>query len=485
VLRQILTECALLGLLGGLAGLVLAYGGLQLLSRVVAVQSPHPVKIDLPVLGFTLLLSLVTSLLSGAAAAWQMARGAISQSLQEAGRSGAGGLRLGRVRSGLAVAQVALSLILLLSAGLLVRSLWRLLQVDPGFRAEGVLTMDIRLSGTKYPMAGVAAAHAEIFERIARLPGVVSVGATQLLPIRNEPYGESFQIEGRPMRSPSDLLPAEYRVVTPGYFTAMQIPLLEGRYLSDSDTETSQPVVVISERLAHLYFPHDPPIGRRITLSDPQKGPWHVIVGVVRDIRNWGLAADPTPELYIGSRQNPKRLMTLVIRTEGDPMRRAALVRSELRAFDKELIPERVAILEEIVSRSLSQRRMNLTLIGSLAVLAVGLAAFGLSSLIAYMVAQRTHEIGIRLALGAQRRDILRLVLRQGITLAAIGIGLGLAGAIASTRALSSLLFGVRPTDPLTFVVIAVLLAVVALLACFVPARRATKVDPLVALRHE
>jgi putative ABC transport system permease protein len=320
---------------------------------------------------------------------------------------------------------------------------------------------------------------------MGRLPGVVSTGATQLLPIRSDPYGESFQIEGRPMRSPVDLLSAEYRVVTPGYFAAMQIPLLEGRYLSDSDTEKSPGVVVISERLSRFYFPNVSPIGRRITLSDPQTGPWLVIVGVVSDIRNWGLAADSTPEIYISFRKNPKRLMTLVIRTAGDPLQMLPLIRSEMRAFDKELIPERVATMEQIISRSLSQRRLNLMLIGSLAALAVGLAAFGLYSVLAYTVAQRTHEIGIRLALGAQRLDILRLVLRQGLTLGAIGIGLGLAGAIASTRALRNLLYGVEPTDPLTFGAVALLLMGIALVSCWVPAWRATKVDPLVTLKYE
>ena len=485
VLRQILTECSMLGLLGGLAGLALAYGGLRLLLSVAVMQSPHPVKIDLPALCFTLALSLATTLLFGAGAVWQMANGAINESLQEAGRSGAGGVRLRRARNGLAVAQVALSLILLLGAGLLIRTLWKLMQVDPGFRAAGVLTMDIRLPGTKYPRAGVAAAYAEILERVSRLPGVVSTGATQLLPILRDPVADSFQIEGRPMRFPGDLLPAEYRVVTPGYFAAMQIPLLEGRFLSDSDTETSQPVVAISERLARLYFPQGSPLGRRITFSDPQTGPWYVVVGVVRDIRNWGLAADPTPETYVSFRQNPKPLMTLVIRTEGDPLRFAPSARAELRAFDKELVPERVATMEEILSRSLSQRRLNLALIGSLAALALALAACGLYSLIAYTVAQRTHEIGVRLALGAQRRDILWLALRQGAWLVAVGVALGLAGAGAATRALRGMLFGVSPTDPVTFVAIPLLLASVALLACWFPARRASRINPLRALRRE
>jgi predicted permease len=483
MLRQTLTECALLGLFGSMTGLALAYIGLRLLSSVAALQSPQPVKIDLPVLSFTVALSLITTLLFGAGTAWQMARGAVSESLQEAGRGGAGGVRLSRARSGLAVAQVAFSLILLLSAGLLIRTLWKLLQVDPGFRAAGVLTMDIRLPGSKYPRAGVAVAYAELLERLGRLPGVVSTGATQLLPIRRDPVSDSFQIEGRPMRFPGDLLPAEYRVVTPGYITAMRIPLLEGRFLADSDTETSQPVVVISERLARMYFPQGSPLGRRITFSDPQTGPWHVIVGVVRDIRNWGLAADPTPETYVSIRQNPKPQMTLVIRTAGDPLGLAPSVRAELRAFDNELVPEQVATMEQILSRSLAQRRLNLALIGSLAVLAVALAASGLYSLIAYTVSQRTHEFSIRAALGAQRRDILWLVFRQGFKLTALGIALGLAGAIAATHALRSLLFGISPTDPVTFLSTPLLLALVALLACWFPARRATKVDPLVALR--
>jgi predicted permease len=485
VLRQILTECALLGLLGGLAGLALAYVALRALSVVAVIQSPHPIKIDLPALGFTIALSLFTTLLFGAGAAWRMARRAIRESLQEASGSDSGGVRLGRARSGLAVAQIALSLILLLGAGLLVRTLWKLMQVDPGFRAEGVLTMDIRLSGTRYPRARVAAAYDDILERMRRLPGVVSAGATQLLPILRDPVADSFQIEGRPMRFPGDLLPAEYRVVTPGYFAAMQIPLLEGRFLYDSDTESSQPVVVISERMARLYFPQGSPLGRRITFSDPQTGPWHVIVGVVRDIRNWGLAADSTPETYVSFRQNPKPLMTLVIRTKGAPLQLASPARAELRAFDKELVPERVATMEEILWRSLSHRRLNLALIGTLAALAVALAACGLYSLIAYTVAQRRHEIGVRLALGAQSRDILWLVLRQGFKLVAVGVALGLAGASAATGALRSLLFGIGPTDLVTFIATTLLLATVALLACYLPARKATKVDPLTALRHE
>ena len=287
------------------------------------------------------------------------------------------------------------------------------------------------------------------------------------------------------MRSPNDLLPAEFRLVTPGYFNAMQIPLIEGRYLSDSDTETSRSVVVISERLAQLYFPQQSPIGRQLTSGDSPNEPGREIVGVVGDIRNWGLAVDPTPEIYQSFRQNPKLSMTLVIRTDGNPARLASLVRSELRAFDKELIPERVATMEEIVSRSLSQKRLNLALVGSFAALAVGMVVFGLYSLIAYTVAQRRHEIGIRMALGAQRREILILVLRQGLTLAAIGIALGLAGASAATRALRSLLFGISTTDPLTFVAIPLLLVLIALLACWFPARHATKVDPMEALRYE
>jgi putative ABC transport system permease protein len=375
--------------------------------------------------------------------------------------------------------------VLLVGAGLLIRTLWELLQVDPGFRAAGVLTMDIRLPGSKYPRAGVAAAYAELLERLNSLPGVVATGATQLLPIRRDPVADSFQIEGRQMRFPGDLLPAEYRVVTPGYFTAMQIPLLEGRYLAESDTASSQPVVMISERSARLYFPHSSPLGRRISFSDPQTGPWHTIVGVVRDIRNWGLAAEPTPETYISLRQNPKPLMTLLIRTTGDPQQLAAAVRAELRAFDKELMPEQVATMEQIISRSLAQRRLNLALIGALAALAVVLAAFGLYSLIAYTVAQRTHEIGIRLALGAERRNILQLVLKQGFKLAAIGIALGLVGACAATQALRSLLYGISPTDPVTFVAVPFLLALIALLACWLPARRATRVNPVEALRAE
>jgi len=485
VLRQILIECALLGLLSGLAGLALAYGSLRLLERVADVRTPHPLAIDLPVLGFTLALSLVTSLLFGSWAAWRMATGAISQSLQEAGRSGAGGVGLGRLRRGLAVAQVALSLTLLIGAGLLIRTLWSLLQVDPGFRAERVLTMDVGLPAKYLSGANVVATYTELIERVGSLPGVVSAGTTQRLPVRGEPYGESFQIEGRPMRSPGDLLEMQYRVVTPGYFSAMQIPLLQGRLLSEQDTETSQRVVVISERLARLHFPNESPIGRRVTINDPQNGPWEEIVGVVGDVKHWGLDAEAPPEFYVSYRQHWRRFMTFTIRTDGDPLRLAQALRAEVRAFDKDLVPERVATMEQVISASLTQRRLNLLIFGFLAALAVGLAAFGLYSVLAYMVTQRTHEIGIRMALGAERRDILRLMLRQGLTLVALGIALGLFGASAATRALRSLLFGVGPTDLLTFSAITLLVAVVALLACYLPARKATKVDPLIALRHD
>jgi putative ABC transport system permease protein len=484
-LRQILTECVLLGLLGGLAGLALAYGGLRLLSSVAEVRSPHPLAIDLPVLGFTLALSLVTSLLFGSWAAWQMATRAISQALQESGRSGAGGVRLGRVRGGLAMAQVALSLMLLIGAGLLVRTLWALLRVDPGFRAERVLTVDVGLSAKYSSGDRVVAAYSELLERVGSLPGVVSAGATQRLPIRGGPYGESFQIEGRPMRSPGDLLEMQYRVVTPGYFSAMEIPLRQGRLLSEQDTETSPRVVVISERLARLYFPNESPIGRRVTISDPKAGPWEEIVGVVADVRHWGLDAEPPPEFYVSYRQHWRRYMTFTVRAYGDPLQLAPSVRAAVRAFDKDLVPEEVATMEQVISVSLTQRRLNLMILGSLAALAVGLAAFGLYGVLAYTVTQRTQEIGIRLALGAQRRDIMRLVLRQGVRLVALGLALGLVGASAATRALRSLLFGVGPTDLLSFTAITLLVAAVGLLACYLPARRATKVDPLVALRRQ
>src|SRR5262245_43176175 len=485
VLRQILTECVLLGLLSGLAGLALAYGGLRLLSSVAEVRSPHPLAIDLPVLGFTLALSLLTSLLFGSWAAWRMATGAISQALQEAGRSGAGGVRLGRVRGGLAVAQVALSLMLLIGAGLLIRTLWALLQVDPGFRAERVLTADVGLSAKYSSGDRIVAAYAEMLERVGHLPGVVSAGATQRLPVRGEPYGESFQIEGRPMRSPGDLLEMQYRVVTPGYFSAMEIPLRQGRLLSEQDTETSTRVVVISERLARLHFPNESPIGRRVTINDPKAGPWEEIVGVVADVRHWGLDSEPPPEFYVSYPQHWKRFMTFTVRTDGDPLQLAPSVRAAVRAIDKDLVPSRVATMEQAISVSLPPRRLNLMILGSLAVLAVGLAAFGLYGVLAYTVSQRTHEFGIRLALGAQRRDILKLALRQGGAMVALGLALGLLGASAVTRALRSMLFGIGPTDLLTFTAITLLVGTVAMLACYLPARRATKVDPVMSLRAE
>ncbi|MBI1178892.1 FtsX-like permease family protein [bacterium] len=483
--RQILTECALLALLGAGAGWGMAYGGLKLMANIATIHSPWPITMNLPVFGFALLLSVITTVLFGTGAAWQMAGRAIGAALRGSGRGEIVGVPSYRLHGSLVVAQVALSLMLLISAGLFIRTLWSLLHADPGFRAEGVLTMDLRLDGPKYPYRRRAASFAQLIERIRELPEVTAAGATQILPIRSDPIGEAFQIKGRPPRAAGDLLPAEYGVVTPGYFSAMRIPLREGRYLSDADTPSSPKVVVVNERLARLYFNGESAVGHQLMFGSSLDEPAFEIVGVVGNVQNWGLTADLTPEIYVSSRQSPKPAMTLVIRTKDSPLALVPRVRSEVYAFDSQLDPERIGTLEDVVSQSLVGQKINFTVFGLFAGLAVCLATFGLYSLMTYLVARRTREIGIRMALGARHGEVLFLVIRQGMVLAGLGLVAGLCGALAMTRVLRSLLFGIGPTDATTFVTIPVLLGVFALLACWLPARRAARVDPMEALRNE
>jgi predicted permease len=361
-----------------------------------------------------------------------------------------------------------------------------LLHVDPGFRVAHLLAMDVGLPGSKYPSGQRAAAvYTEILERLRRLRGVVAVGATQRLPIVGQPYGESFQIEGRPMRTPGDLLPTQYRVVTPGYFNTMQIPLKQGRYLTEQDSVNSPCAVVVNQTFVRLYFSDSPVLGRRVTLDDPREGPWCSVVGIVAAVRHFGLAAELEPEVYVSYRRDPKRFMTLVLRTVGDPLRLASAARAEIHAFDKELIPEHVVTMDQVIATSLSERWLTLLSLGLLAGLALLLASVGLYGVVAYSVSRRSQELGIRAALGASRSALMILVLGETLQLVLAGIGAGLAAALSLTRLMQNLLYGVPATDPLTFIAVVALLVGITIAASYLPARRAARVDPMEALRYE
>ena len=491
IVRQLLTESILLAVGGGAAGLLLALWAVSWLVSLSPDTIPRlqEIRVDPRVAGFTLLVSVATGVLFGLAPALQASRPDLTDALKESGRSTAG-LRRNRLRSALVMSEVALSLVLLVGAGLMIRSFTKLNQVDPGFSPARVLTLGVTLLRSKYPADDqVASLYSQILERAATVPGVASAGAISELPLSGSNTSDYFTIEGRPPIAKEAEPLTEYRVVTPRYFESMGIPLLSGRDFAGSDTRQSPNVVVINEAFAHQHFPGENPLGHRIKLQGQERDPL-LIVGVVGNVRDFGLDEQPTPEAYVSFLQNPlsqtyQRSMTIVARTKSDPRDVAGSLRSALSSIDKGLPVYAIKPMTEYLRDSLSRRRFNLVLLSVFGGVALTLAAVGIYGVISYGVTQRTHEMGIRMALGAQPRDVLKLVVRQAMLLALGGVGIGLLASLALTRLMKSLLFNVGVTDPLTFAVIALLMTLVALLACLVPARRATKVDPLVALRYE
>ena len=484
LLRQLLVESLLLAVTGGAVGLLLAFWGTNLLFSLnpSAVPGVKELKLDAWMLGFALLTSLLTGVLFGLAPAWQISGSGLRASLQNSERGYSGGTR--RLSSALIVTEITLALILLVGAGLLIKSFWRLVNVETGFEARHVLTMQLQLPEKEYAeKPRVVAFYDQLAQRIQTLPGVQAVGLVNELPMTGV-FMQGLTVEGAPPQAPGRPPITALRVATPDYFSALGISLLNGRAFQASDRAETEGVVIIDRATARQYWPEGQALGKRIKLGGPQE-PWLTVVGIVGDVRYHGLEYRLFPTVYVPHAQTPFKGMMLAVRTATNPLMLVTAIKEQVAALDRNLPVSKVATLEQLVTGSVTQRRFNLMLLGTFATLALALAAVGIYGVISYSVSQRTREFGIRMAVGAQPRDVLKLVIKHGIKLALAGVLLGLAGAWALTRLMKTLLFSVSPTDPLTFAALALLLMLVALLACYLPARKAMKVDPLMALRHE
>jgi putative ABC transport system permease protein len=489
IVRQLLTESVLLALAGGTLGILLTLWGIDLLLALSPANLPRikEVNIDAWVLGFTLAVSLATGIAFGLAPALQVSKANLNEFLKDGARGSTSGIRAHRVRNLLVMSEVALTLVLLICAGLLARSFIRLMSVDAGFNPRNVITMRVNLPQNKYPeRRDQTAFFKQVISRVETLPGVQTVGAVSHLPLSGAEESGNFSIEGRPPVDPKESPIVNLRAISPGYFQAMEIPLLKGRDFTEQDNDQSPYVAIISESLARRFFPDEDPIGQRVKRGSASSTlPWATIVGIVADIKHSALDAEPKPHLYFSYLQNPFPYLTLVVRSATSPEGLAAALRSEVWAVDKDQPVTAITTMERYLSEAMATRRFNMILLGVFAIVALVLAAVGIYGVISYSVTQRTHEIGVRMALGASSGDVMRLIVGQAMTLAAAGVAAGLVAAFALTRVMESLLFGVSSHDVITFIAIPLVLGAVALAACLVPARRATKVDPMVALRYE
>ena len=487
VIRQLLTESVILALIGGATGVMLALWGIELLVALLPKELPrlNEIGIDVQVLGFSFGLSLLTGVLFGLAPALQTSKPDLQEALKEGGRTSQASAG-GRLRNLLVVAEVVFVLMLIVSAGLLIKSFWRLQQVDPGFTADNVLSLEVAPPAVAYSEGPRKRAfYNQIIERMGTLPGVKAVGGIHLLPMGGSNWNPGLRIEDHPVPEGESLPSVDWRLITHDYFQAMGIRLIRGRFFTPDDNEKAPTVAIVNETLARRYWPDKDPIGKRIRSGFEGKD-WVPIIGVVGDVKEQALDTPTHLEIYRPYAQATfTSSLVLMVRTDSDPTGLAAAIRNEVWAVDKDVPVANVQPLNQVISESVSARRSTVLLLAVFAGVALLLGAVGIYGVVAYSVSLRTHEIGVRMALGASSGDVLKLVVGQGMKLILTGVALGLGGAYLATRVLESLLFGVSATDPATFAVTSLLLAGVALVACAVPARRATKVDPMIALRYE
>jgi putative ABC transport system permease protein len=490
VMRQLFTESTMLALTGGAVGLLVAFWGLAAITKLLPTNFPrlNEIHIDLRILGFTFVASVLTGILFGLVPALQISRADVQETIKETGRGASGSRRQSRFRQALIVVEVALSIVLLVGAGLLFRSFMRLQSVDTGFSPQQVLTAQLTPAGPNYRTnADAAKFYNQVIEKLSNIPGVQDAGIINTLPLDSGPTSR-FRVEGRPVTTPDQWPSVNYRVVSPNYFRALSIPVLQGRAYTDRDGENAPRVMIVNQKLAQDIFPGEEPVGKRITfgnVDNNQQPVWWEIVGVVANVRSIELREEPMPELYFSSSQDLWPAMSIVVRSSVEPSSLSGSLRQIVNEVDKSVPVSSVKTMDHVVSESITQPRFNLFLLGLFSTVAMLLSAAGIYGVTAYAVTQRTHELGIRIALGAQVSDVLKMILGQGMAVIGIGVALGLVAAFALVRLLRSLLFGVGENDPLTFVAITLGLLLVALIACYIPARRATKVDPLVALRYE
>ena len=498
LLRQLLIDGSLLGLLGGAAGLLLAYWGIDVLNAILPKNRvPHLEKfsLDLRVLGFTLVVSLLVGVIVGLIPGLRASRLNLTETLKEGGRALSEAPSSRRLRNLFVILEVTLTVPLLISAGLMLRSSLLLQNIDRGINVKNVLTMQTSLPKAKYSTARqMAAFYRQAIQRIQTETGVESASAVNFLPLTSVGDSTTLNIEGRSPPSPGQKITASYRVIDQNYFRTMGIPLLRGRYFTEQDNDESHGVVMINQTMARRYWPDEDPMGKRLQPQFPAaKVPWRpestntwlTVVGVVGDVKDDGITDLTAVEIYVPYLQNPSSLMNLLVRSTSDPMRLAPSVRSQILAVDGDQPVYNIRTMENVFSQSLAEPQVITSLLATFAAIALILAALGVYSVMSYSVTLRTHEIGVRMALGAQRRHVLKMIVGQELKLVLVGIAIGVTTAFAVTRLVSNLLFGVTATDPRIFVGVPLLLVVIAMLASYFPARRALKVDPIIALRNE
>jgi predicted permease len=498
LLRQFLTESCVLATLGGVAGLVLAFAGIRLLVALSPSNIPRvdTVTLDPGVLLFALGLTLLAGIIFGLAPALRAGGLNLSDCLKEGERGSSEGIRRNRLRSLLVASEFTFALVLLVGAGLMIRSFLAIQTIDPGFNPHHLLSAVVSVSGTRAAEPGARPIfYQHLLEQIGHVPGVQSASAINHLPLAGDIWGFSFQVEGETLSRPSDAPTAAYRAVFPGYFKTMNLPILQGRDVSDSDTLNSQGVVMVNEWLARHHWPGQEAIGKHLALSTPGANAKRLtVIGVVKNSVRGQWTEPPEDELFVPYLQDqaymtnpapPFAYATLVVRTTGDPASMAPVIRSIVHSMNQNAPLSEVQTMDQVVSEATSEPRFYVLLLGAFAAVALVLAAVGIYGMMSYSVSRRTQEIGIRIALGARTVDVIRLVVGQGASLALLGLGVGMVVAFAVTSLMARLLYGIRPTDPITFVAVVVVLSTVALIASYIPARRATKVDPIVALRYE